>query len=149
MSEQSVSVVHFGGSDDGDTAEAVAEMLRAHRFTTRVVKAQESRSDAGSLALIVLVAIPLHGFLSALGESLGGATGAALQTLFGRVFARLHDGRTEQRSIIIRDAARGIDAEIRAGLPGEAFEQLRALVIGDSVKLRYDSVAGAWAVVDK
>ncbi|RKR92258.1 hypothetical protein BDK92_6696 [Micromonospora pisi] len=149
MSNQSVSVVHFGIGDDGEVAEEVAEALRSHGFSARALKAQANRGDAGSFALIVLLAVPVHGFLSALGESLGAATGEALHALFGRILTRLGGGRSERPVIVIRDATRGIDAEISAGLPPEAFEKLRELATEDPVKLRYDPVAGAWMAVGR
>ncbi|MFI6763279.1 hypothetical protein ACIBF5_29515 [Micromonospora sp. NPDC050417] len=149
MSDQSVSVVHFGVGDDGEAAEAVAETLRSHGFTARALKAQANRGDASNLALIVLLAVPVHSFLSALGESLGSATGEAMHALFGRILTRLGSGRSERPVVVIRDATRGIDAEISAGLPPEAFEKLSELATEDSVKLRYDPVAGAWVAVGR
>jgi hypothetical protein len=164
MADHLISVVHFG---DGaaSTAEDLGADLRACGLSARVVPAQQSRADPSSFALLVLIALPLHGFLTALGESLGTSTGEALRNVLTKTFARLRradqpalpDGTTGDRTsgaagqglVILRDAVHGIDVELHRDLPPEAFGQLQTLKLSQSAVLRYDRDAGTWTITER
>lgn len=133
-----VSIVHF---DEPEAAEVLAAGLGGLDAPAPVVEAQRSRS-AADLAVLVLVALPIHGFLSKLGESLGESTGAGLAKLVNAAFARLRGGAG--RHIVLRDSVHGMDVELAADLPPTAFEQLGTLKTAEAVRLRYDLRAGAW-----
>ncbi|MBB4762579.1 hypothetical protein ACFQFC_00115 [Amorphoplanes digitatis] len=135
-----VSVVHFG---EPEAAEVLAAGLGGPGASAPVVEAQRTRAVAADLALLVLLALPVHGFLKKLGEMLGETTGAGIAKLFNAAFARVRGGGAG-RSIVLRDGVHGMDVELTADLPPAAYEQLGALMAAEAVTLRYDPGAGAW-----
>lgn len=164
MADHLISVVHFGDETASIAGDLGAD-LQTCGLSARVVPAQPSRADPSSFALLVLISLPLHGFLTALGESLGTSTGEALQNVLTKTFARLRradqpalrDGTTNDRTsdaagqelVILRDAVHGIDVELHGDLPPEAFGQLQTLKLSRSAVLRYDCDANTWTITER
>jgi hypothetical protein len=144
ISDGAVSVVHFG---DLVVADAMVAALRESGIPARSVPGQASRGDGASLALVVLLAIPVHAFLSALGESFGKSSADGLKALLAKVTRR--NGQQDHEVIVIRDAVAGMDLELRADLPPEAFATLAELLDGGHRTLRYDADARRWVAGDK
>jgi hypothetical protein len=97
--------------------------------------------------LIVLLAVPLHAFLTALGKTMGEAAGTTLSALAKSTFAKRSQKVRSQ--LVVRDTARGIDIEITDSLPPEAYAMLSTLEIADYVTVTYDVDSGTWVAVDR
>jgi hypothetical protein len=91
---------------------------------TRVVPA---RRGVEQLGWLVLASLPLQAFLTKLGTSLAEEAVRALQSLVRRLLHRDPPTPGDQRPMVLRDVATGLEVVLEPDLPDAAFRELVGL----------------------
>jgi hypothetical protein len=91
---------------------------------TRVVP---TRRGAAELSWLVLVSLPLQAFLSNVGSRLADDAYQALRAVVGRLAPRDRPTPGDQRPMVLRDVASGLQVVLEPDLPDDAYRQLVAL----------------------
>jgi len=144
IGERVVSIIYTG--NDPHLADELNITLCTNGLKSQVVRAQPIRSEPVVVALLVILAIPLHNFLAAFGSAAGQAAGERLAAFFRRAFANKADGVDE---VVLRDGVNGIDIYLHPHVPPGAYEELWRLVTSAPGVLRYDQKNGAWFRADQ
>ena len=132
-----------------DAASAEEEQAVIELFDRLGVQADARRShphrDPGTLGWLILVALPLQGFLIGLGNSLAEDLHGGLRKLVDRALRRPRNGGSTA-PLVLQDSESGLRIVLEAGLPEEAFRQLTDLDLGGFAKgsLRYDQALHQW-----
>ncbi|GAA2041532.1 hypothetical protein GCM10009839_50000 [Catenulispora yoronensis] len=144
-----------------DQARRLVDLLSEFSVEAEV-KRERGHRGAEELGWLVLLALPLHGFLSGLGEEAAKGFYARLCRTFGRGHGKHRSGTpvnasnasnaeleaddAPDKSLTLQDSVSGLRIELEFALPDEAFDQLAVLDLGiyGSARLRYDREAGLW-----
>ena len=105
--------------------DALVEALSALALRVRT-RALPVQRDAG-LTFIVLVALPLQAFLTALGTRAAEDTYQRLKDAIRRLTDREHAPQVPARPLVLQDPATGLRIVIDPDLPQGALDQLRTL----------------------
>jgi hypothetical protein len=102
--------------------EALADLGVTAR--TRVVP---TRRGVAELSWLVLVSLPLQAFLSNVGSRLADDAYQALRAVVRRLAHRDRPTPGDQRPMVLRDVASGLQVVLESDLPDGAYRQLLAL----------------------
>jgi hypothetical protein len=113
------------------------------------VRAQARRTLAyrgPALDWLVLVSLPLNGFLSGLGSEAVRGCYEEVRRLARRLTGRAADQGKAPVPLILEDSATGLRIVLEADLPIEAYQELPRLNLADyqAGPLHYDRYRGAW-----
>jgi hypothetical protein len=140
-------VLHDGqiGADD---EHLLLTVLAACGVTARV-KVIPPRRDAQALTWLVLISLPLQGFLSMVGGKLAEDAYGRFTRAVGRLLdhhRRAEDATATQPVLVLDDPATGLRIILESDLPREAHEQLVALDLSGYRfgPLRYDRTLHRW-----
>ncbi|MFL6113623.1 MAG: hypothetical protein ACJ786_20010 [Catenulispora sp.] len=138
-----------------DQVRRLVDLLAEFGVDTEVKPQREHRGTA-ELGWLLLLALPLHGFLDELGKEVA----KDFYSRVCRVVARVPGKRGSEpeidaeideedgpgKSLTLQDSASGLRIELDSALPAEAFHQLAALDLNalGADRLRYDREAGLW-----
>jgi len=106
-----------------------------------------TRRGVGELQWLVLAALPLHAFLSALGSTLAEGALQGLKRLVGSVLGVRRDLPSQPPPVLVlQDAATRLQVVLEADLPTEAYQTLLSLDLSNYKKgpLHYDRDGGRW-----
>jgi hypothetical protein len=108
------------GAEDSLVAALSALGLRVR---TRAVPVQRD----GGLTFLVLVALPLQAFLTAVGTGAGTTAYERLKTAIGGLVGRDRATTSPARPLVLQDPRTGLQVVLDPDLPGAALDQLRGL----------------------
>jgi hypothetical protein len=110
---------------------------------TRVVPA---RRGVEQLGWLVLASLPLQAFLTELGTSVADEAVQALRSLVRRLLHRDPPSPGDQRPMVLRDAATGLQVVLEPDLPDEAFRELVGLDLSQFRlgPVHFDRHRGRW-----
>jgi hypothetical protein len=110
---------------------------------TRVVP---TRRGVGELSWLVLVSLPLQAFLASVGTKLAEDAHQGLRALVGRLVHRDRSRPADQRPMVLRDVATGLQIVLEPGLPDEGYRQLLDLDLSrfQLGPVHYDRHQGRW-----
>ncbi len=138
------------GRIGGDDEQLILAALTACGVAARV-KVIPPRRDMQTLTWLVLISMPLQGFLSAVGEKLAADAYARFTRAVGRLLG--HHRQSEDRPgtgappvLALQDPATGLRIILESDLPREAYEQLCALDLSGYRfgPLHYDRTLHQW-----
>jgi hypothetical protein len=101
---------------------------------------------AGELSWLVLVALPLHAFLSTLGSTLAEEPSQSLQRLIGRTLRVRREAPAPPPVLVLQDAATRIQVVLESDLPIDAYRELVSLDLSTfrTGPLHYDQQHRRW-----
>jgi len=105
------------------------------------------RRGLGDLQWLTLVALPLHAFLSGLGDEFASDASQRLRAFVRAVLKRRQRPVTKASDLLVlQDIASGIQVVLEADLPTEGYEQLLSLDFSrfERGPLHYDRQLGGW-----
>jgi hypothetical protein len=109
------------------------------------------RRDAQTLTWLLLISVPLQGFLSAVGEKVAADAYSRFTHAVERLLGRHHRSGSEPANtgppvLVLQDPATGLRIILEAGLPPEAQEELCALDLSRYRfgPLHYDRAQRRW-----
>jgi hypothetical protein len=116
------------------------------------VKVMQPRRGAEELQWLVLAALPLQSFLSAVGAKIADDAYQAFQQALRRLFQHKPDGQAADpeavapRPVVLQDKATGIQVVLDRDLPAEGYEQLLSLDLSRYRfgPVHYDKSLGRW-----
>ncbi|WP_409469479.1 hypothetical protein [Streptomyces sp. HC307] len=127
----------------------LVEALTSLGFAVRA-RAVPTRRPVEQLAWIMLIALPLQAFLSALGSKLAEDTHQFLRNAIAKV-GRRDSGTSEPSAetvgpVVLQDPATGLQIILGPHLDEEAYRKLRALDLSQYTHgpVRYDTAEGRW-----
>ncbi|GAA2082210.1 hypothetical protein GCM10009801_41780 [Streptomyces albiaxialis] len=130
--------------------EDLVETLAGYGLALRTRRVLAHRGPS-ELQWAVLIALPLHGFLTGLGteavkDAYAGLKGLVRRVLRSGAAAAEGEPALESRPLVLQDAASGLRVVLEADLPSEAYEQLVGLDLTRFRQgpLHYDRARGRW-----
>ncbi|MER5219021.1 hypothetical protein [Streptomyces flaveus] len=127
----------------------LVEALTSLGFAVRA-RAVPTRRPIEQLAWIMLIALPLQAFLSALGSKAAEDTHRVLRDAIAKV-ARRESGTSDPSpdragTVVLQDPATGLQIILGPHLDEDAYRKLRALDLSQYTHgpVRYDTVEGRW-----
>jgi hypothetical protein len=105
-----------------------------------------SHRDPGTLGWLVLAALPVQAFLTALTGAFAEDVYGGLKKLVQRVSRRGGKAGDPVAPLVLQDSETGLRIVLDADLPDEAYEQLRQLDLGQIGEgpVRYDRASRRW-----
>jgi hypothetical protein len=110
---------------------------------TRIVP---SRRGVGELNWLILVSLPLQTFLGSVGTKFAEDAYQGLKGLVGRLVHRDPPTPGDQRPMVLRDMATGLQVVLEPDLPDEGYRQLFGLDLSQFQlgPVHYDRHRGRW-----
>lgn len=126
--------------------EVLATALASYDVTV-VTKLVRPRRGAETLPWLVLLALPLQAFLSAVGEKAAHDAYAGLRSAFHRVsLIGAAGAATRRRPIVLQDVQTGLEVVLAPDLPPEGYRRLFELSLTDFRRgpVHYDHHERRW-----
>jgi hypothetical protein len=126
--------------------EVLATALASYDLTV-VTKVVRPRRGAETLQWLVLLALPLQAFLSAVGEKAAHDAYEGLHSAFRRVLrGDAAEASTRRRQIVLQDVRTGLEVVLAPDLPPEAYRRLFELSLTDFRRgpVHYDHHERRW-----
>jgi hypothetical protein len=149
-SEPLTADVFLDAQVDSERERILVDALSGCGVTARVRIVPPVR-ESGPLTWIVLIALPLQGFLSVMGTKIAEDSYARLRTAIQRLIGHPRQPADQQgagrpRPLVLQDGVTGLQIVIEPDLPGEAYGQLLGLDLSSFRlgPLHYDRAARRW-----
>lgn len=128
-----------------DQERLLVDVLAQLGITARM-RVVPARRGVGELSWIVLASLPLQAFLANLGTSFADEAYQGLRSVVRRLLHRDPATPGDQRPMVLRDVATGLQVVLEPDLPDEAFHRLVGLDLSQFRlgPVHYDRHQGRW-----